>query len=84
MLIEYEDKFPFRTHPELAHPKHALSLSQLEELKRTAHEHFIEIIPLQQSFGHLEYVLRHEAWRHLRETEQSTGKSARRTRIPSG
>ncbi|PYY26959.1 glycoside hydrolase family 3 N-terminal domain-containing protein [Paenibacillus illinoisensis] len=73
VLIEYEDKFPFRTHPELAHPKHALSLSQLEELKRTAHEHFIEIIPLQQSFGHLEYVLRHEAWRHLRETEQSTG-----------
>ncbi|QOS80451.1 family 20 glycosylhydrolase [Paenibacillus sp. JNUCC31] len=73
ILVEYEDKFPFRTHPEFAHPKHALSLSQLEELKRTAHEHFIEIIPLQQSFGHLEYVLRHEGWRHLRETEQSTG-----------
>ncbi|CAI6076161.1 Beta-hexosaminidase [Paenibacillus sp. JJ-100] len=73
ILIEYEDKFPFRAHPELAHPKHALKLSQLEELKRNAHEHFIEIIPLQQSFGHLEYVLRHEAWRHLRETEHSTG-----------
>ncbi|WP_247898759.1 beta-N-acetylhexosaminidase [Paenibacillus pabuli] len=73
ILIEYEDKFPFRTHPEFAHPRHALSHSQLEELKRNAHEHFIEIIPLQQSFGHLEYVLRHEGWRHLRETEQSTG-----------
>ncbi|WP_256984443.1 MULTISPECIES: glycoside hydrolase family 3 N-terminal domain-containing protein [Paenibacillus] len=73
ILIEYEDKFPFRTYPEFTHPRHALSLSQLEELKRNAHEHFIEIIPLQQSFGHLEYVLRHEGWRHLRETEQSIG-----------
>ncbi|GGF92105.1 hypothetical protein GCM10010912_41380 [Paenibacillus albidus] len=73
VLIEYEDKFPFQGYPEFAHPQHALSLSQLEELKRTAHEYFIEIIPLQQSFGHLEYVLRHDSWRHLRETEQSTG-----------
>ncbi|WP_246310995.1 glycoside hydrolase family 3 N-terminal domain-containing protein [Paenibacillus xylanilyticus] len=73
VLIEYEDKFPFQAYPEFAHSKHALSRSQLEELKRNAHEHFIEIIPLQQSFGHLEYVLRHKAWRHLRETEQSTG-----------
>ncbi|OAX47151.1 beta-N-acetylhexosaminidase [Paenibacillus sp. AD87] len=73
ILIEYEDKFPFQSHPEFAHLQHALSRSQLEELKSNAHEHFIEIIPLQQSFGHLEYVLRHEGWRHLRETEQSTG-----------
>lgn len=73
VLIEYEDKFPFRTHREFVHPQHALSLEQLESLKLTAHEHFIEIIPLQQSFGHLEYVLRHDAWRHLRETEDSTG-----------
>lgn len=73
VLIEYEDKFPFSTHRGFAHPQHALSREQLEALKATAREHFIEIIPLQQSFGHLEYVLRHDAWRHLRETEQSTG-----------
>lgn len=73
LLIEYEDKFPFRRHPEVVHPRHALREAQLEALRQTAHEHFIEIIPLQQSFGHLEYVLRHSQWRHLRETEQSTG-----------
>ncbi|WP_168121788.1 family 20 glycosylhydrolase [Paenibacillus sp. HB172176] len=73
LLIEYEDKFPFETYSELVHPKHALSSEQFEELKRTAHEHFIEIIPLQQSFGHLEYVLRHDRYKHLRETEKSTG-----------
>lgn len=73
VLIEYEDKFPFRTHREFSHPQHALSREQLEALKLTAHDYFIEIIPLQQCFGHLEYVLRHDAWRYLRETEQSTG-----------
>ncbi|MEK3712971.1 glycoside hydrolase family 20 zincin-like fold domain-containing protein [Paenibacillus sp. FSL R7-0333] len=73
VLIEYEDKFPFRKYPELTHPQHALNLEQLEALHDAAKEHFIEIIPLQQSFGHLEYVLRHDRWRHLRETESSTG-----------
>jgi len=73
VLIEYEDKFPFDSYPELVHPKHALSKEQFEELKRTAHEYFIDIIPLQQSFGHLEYVLRHDAYKHLRETVKSTG-----------
>lgn len=73
LLIEYEDKFPFRTHREFAHPQHALSLEQLEALQAAAREHYIEIIPLQQSFGHLEYVLRNDTWKHLRETEESTG-----------
>ncbi|WP_240647612.1 glycoside hydrolase family 20 zincin-like fold domain-containing protein [Paenibacillus nanensis] len=73
VLIEYEDKFPFAAYPELVHPKHALSREQFERLKLAAHEHFIEIIPLQQSFGHLEYVLRHDSYKHLRETEKSIG-----------
>ncbi|MEK3793478.1 DUF4838 domain-containing protein [Paenibacillus sp. FSL R7-0204] len=73
VLIEYEDKFPFSIHPEFVHPQHALSREELEALQAAAHEHYIEIIPLQQSFGHLEYVLRHDAWKHLRETEESTG-----------
>ncbi|GBG11145.1 hypothetical protein PAT3040_05933 [Paenibacillus agaridevorans] len=73
VLIEYEDKFPFETYPHLVHPKHALSRASFEELKREAEEHYIEIIPLQQCFGHLEYVLRHDRYKHLRETEQSIG-----------
>ncbi|WP_214626699.1 glycoside hydrolase family 20 zincin-like fold domain-containing protein [Paenibacillus agaridevorans] len=73
VLIEYEDKFPFETYSHLVHPKHALSRTWFEELKREAEEHYIEIIPLQQCFGHLEYVLRHDRYKHLRETEQSIG-----------
>lgn len=73
VLIEYEDKFPFERHPELRHPRHALSKEQFEALKAAAQESFIEIIPLQQSFGHLEYVLRHDRYKALRETPESTG-----------
>ncbi|WP_020615077.1 glycoside hydrolase family 20 zincin-like fold domain-containing protein [Paenibacillus daejeonensis] len=73
LLVEYEDKFPFQSYPELVHPKHALTSAQLAELLETAHEYYIEVIPLQQSFGHLEYVLRYDQYKHLRETETSTG-----------
>lgn len=73
VLIEYEDKFPFERNSLFRHPRFALSRDQLEALKEAAAEHFIEIIPLQQTFGHLEYVLRHGEYKKLRETEESTG-----------
>lgn len=73
LLVEYEDKFPFQNDLELVHPEYALTKAQVEELLQTAHEYYIEVIPLQQSFGHLEYVLRHDRYKHLRETEASIG-----------
>lgn len=75
LLIEYEDKFPFshEGNREFTHLEHALSEAEFEMLKSTAHEHFIELIPLQQSFGHLEYILGRAAYRELRETSSSTG-----------
>ncbi|GBF73030.1 hypothetical protein PA598K_01312 [Paenibacillus sp. 598K] len=73
LLIEYEDKFPFRGYPELVHPRYALTEQDLEALLKAAYEQYIEIIPLQQSFGHLEYALRHDAYKPLRETERSIG-----------
>jgi hexosaminidase len=73
VLIEYEDKFPFERHRELRHPEHALTESRLAELKAAAKRNFIELVPLQQSFGHLEYILGREEYKHLRENEASTG-----------
>ncbi|MHA6484183.1 family 20 glycosylhydrolase [Paenibacillus sp. strain BS8-2] len=75
LLIEYEDKFPFEQEPgrHFVHPKHALTSEEFELLCSAAHEHFIEIVPLQQSLGHLEYILGRDDYRHLRETSSSTG-----------
>lgn len=72
LVIEYEDKLPFGTMPELRHPE-AFTLRQLRALLETAYENFIEVIPLQQTFGHLEYVLKHPQYRRLRETPEAPG-----------
>ncbi|MBB6635012.1 family 20 glycosylhydrolase [Cohnella thailandensis] len=75
LLIEYEDKFPFEREPQRAfrHPRHALTEDELERLLEAAERSFMEVIPLQQSFGHLEYILGREEYKHLRESKESTG-----------
>lgn len=73
LMIEYEDKFPFEKHSCLKHRKYAFTKEQLGLILDTARENFIQVIPLQQSFGHLEYVLRDERYRHLRETPWDLG-----------
>ena len=73
LLIEYEDKFPFDKHKELRHPEYCLNTEKLTRLKQAAYDNFIDIIPLQQAFGHLEYVLKHKSYHELRETNDSAG-----------
>lgn len=73
LVIEYEDKLPFHKHPELTDSESALTMSQFEEMQRIAYQNFIEMIPLQQSFGHLEYLLKHSKYRHLREIPEAVG-----------
>lgn len=66
LLIEYEDKLPFTDLKMLRHP-HGLTGAELQELLEAAHENFIDVIPLQQTYGHLEYVLKHSEFIGLRE-----------------
>ena len=72
LVIEYEDKLP-RARAEFCHPTQALSAGQHARLLKTAHDNFIEIIPLQQSFGHLEYALKLPAYERLRELPEAPG-----------
>ncbi len=72
LVIEYEDKLP-RERKEFCHPLDALSPEQHARLLQTAKENFIEIIPLQQSFGHLEYALKLPEYEHLRELPETPG-----------
>lgn len=73
LVVEYEDKLPFHALKFIRHPEYCFTEEEFECLLETANRHFIEIIPLQQSFGHLEYVLKYPEYIHLRETPESPG-----------
>ncbi len=65
LLLEYEDKFPFRRYPELAAPD-AFTPAELTRFLARARGLGLRIIPLFQTLGHWEFILRHERFRSLR------------------
>ncbi|XP_057357868.1 hexosaminidase D isoform X2 [Manis pentadactyla] len=67
LLIEYEDMFPYNGHLRLLRAKHAYSPSEIREILHLATLSELEVIPLVQTFGHMEFVLKHDALAHLRE-----------------
>ena len=67
ILAEYEDTFFYDKHPALNSPN-ALSKEQVKELLELAKENYIQVIPLVQSLGHAEYILRHAEYAHVAET----------------
>jgi len=66
VLLEYEDKFPYRRHSIISAPD-ALTREEVRLFLEEADAHYIEVIPLLQSLGHVEYILRHEVYAKLRE-----------------
>ena len=67
LLIEYEDMFPYRGKIVNASALNAFTVNQIQELLEAAKLHQLEVIPLVQTFGHLEHVLKLEEFVHLRE-----------------
>ena len=65
LLIEYEDRFPYRS-PLARRGDEVWSPEFLRSLLETARRAGLTVIPLQQTLGHLEYALRwdlHAAYR---------------------
>lgn len=62
VLVEYEDRFPFQCLPEIRGPN-AFTPETLQIFLKHAEAQGLEIIPLVQTCGHLEYVLRHPKYR---------------------
>lgn len=73
LVIEYEDKLPIGGIFSVSNKDFTFSDAMLEELKKHCELYYIEIIPLQQTFGHLEYILKEKRFRHLMETETAVG-----------
>ena len=67
LLIEYEDMFPYSGALKGLAAGNAYDAAAVAKINRLAKESKLEIIPLIQTFGHLEFMLKYEEHFHLRE-----------------
>ncbi len=66
LVMEWEASYPFEGHP-LIPNRHAYTKAQVKEFIALCGKLGIDVIPLQQSFGHVDYILRHPRYQALRE-----------------
>lgn len=66
VLVEFEDKFPFDVTKGIHHPC-AWSKDEFRAFGARCKERNIELIPLMQSIGHLDYILKYPKFRELRD-----------------
>lgn len=66
VVLEIEDKFRFSRHPSLAHPD-SPTHGQWREWAQSCRDIGIDVVPLVQTLGHLEFALNKPAYAHLRE-----------------
>lgn len=67
LLIEWEDMFPYTGHLVNISARNAYTRAEVSQLLQTAKEQGLGVIPLVQTFGHLEFVLKLEQFKHIRE-----------------
>ncbi|KAK5644619.1 hypothetical protein RI129_005919 [Pyrocoelia pectoralis] len=71
LLIEYEDMFPYSGILKDIKAGNAYSVDDIKQILAAAQESKLEVIPLIQTFGHLEFALKHSNWSKLREVPDS-------------
>lgn len=70
ILLEYEDTFPFEGKLAEAKNGRAYNFDDVNMIKKLAKDNNLYIIPLVQTYGHLEWLLKVKTFAHLREAEQ--------------
>ena len=70
ILLEYEEMFPFWGNIKSIASSEAYTKDDISAIIKLAKVYNFEIIPLVQTFGHLEFALKLEEFRHLREVDQ--------------
>lgn len=75
LLVEYEDMFPYEGELKLlqATTQPAYSRKELLSMQEFAKSKGMEVIPLVQTFGHMEFVLKHRPMWNLREAPYCVG-----------
>jgi len=66
LIVEFEGTYPYQQHPLIGN-RYAYSPAEIHHLVSYCDRLGVDVIPLQQSFGHVEYILRHERYAALRE-----------------
>ena len=69
LVMEWEATYPFEKHP-LIPNKFAYTKEEIKFFNSYCGTIGIDVIPLQQSFGHVEYILRNERYKDLREDQK--------------
>ncbi|KAJ8387120.1 hypothetical protein AAFF_G00160600 [Aldrovandia affinis] len=67
VLLEYEDMFPYEGELQVLRSPYAYSAEDIKSINTLAKLSKLQVIPLVQVFGHLEFVLKHEQYSALRE-----------------
>ncbi|KAK0411398.1 hypothetical protein QR680_005634 [Steinernema hermaphroditum] len=67
VLMEYEDMFPYSGELAVLAKPNAYAVEEIHEICKLAHRNSLVVIPLIQTFGHLEFALKHERFSALRE-----------------
>ncbi len=69
LIMEWEASFPFKKYPIIAN-QYAYSDQEIKSFMRFCDSLKLDVIPLQQSFGHVEYILRNYRFASLREDQR--------------
>jgi hexosaminidase len=69
LIMEWEGTYPFEKHP-LIPNRYAYTKAEIVDFVKYCNDLGIDVIPLQQSFGHVEYILRNEKYKDLREDQK--------------
>lgn len=69
IIMEWEGSYPFIKEPLISN-RHAYTRAQVTEFIGYCKTLHIQVIPLQQSFGHVEYILRNYKYAALREDQK--------------
>lgn len=69
LVMEWEATYPFKDHPMIAN-RFAYTREEVVDFISYCKTINIDVIPLQQSFGHVEYILRNYRYKNQREDQK--------------
>ncbi|WP_413668076.1 family 20 glycosylhydrolase [Mucilaginibacter sp. Mucisp86] len=70
LIMEWEGSYPYSTEAVISN-KYAYKRDEVKAFIKYCDGLHIDVIPLQQTFGHVEYILRHYKYAALREDDQN-------------